>query len=100
MAGVRPGGEEGAYEFEFALCPTRAGRGLTREAAGAALAFAHDAGVERVIAHVPDGDIMGRQIIGGSGMALCQHYAAPDGRQMLLYHSVRRPAVMPGVAIH
>ena len=100
MAGVRPGAEDGTYEFEFALCPTRAGRGLTREAAGAALTFAHDAGVERVIAHVPDGDIMGRQIIGGSGMALCQHYAGPDGRQMLLYHSVRQPAVMTGPVIH
>ena len=50
MAGVRPGGEVGAYEFEFALCPTRAGRGLTREAAGAAVAVAHGAGVERGIA--------------------------------------------------
>ncbi|PYD46990.1 GNAT family N-acetyltransferase [Novacetimonas pomaceti] len=100
MAGVWPAGEDGTYEFDYALFPSRAGRGLTREAAGAALAFAHDVGVRRIVAHVQDADIVGRKIIGGSGMAVCQRYAAPDGRSMLLYHSVRVPGGVPAGTLH
>lgn len=88
----RPDGRGMALRFAFR--PETRGRGLAREAAGAALRFAHDrAGLRRVVAVARDSNISSRVLLGAIGMRPCGTFER-DGHPMLVFESVatRPPA--------
>jgi RimJ/RimL family protein N-acetyltransferase len=86
----RPDGR--GVALRFALWPDAQGRGLAREAAGAALRFGHDeAGLTRIVAVARAGNYASRMVLGGIGMAVCDSFVQ-HGWPMLLYESVRLPA--------
>jgi len=85
----RPDGR--GIALRFAFCPEIRGHGLAREAAGAALRFAHDrARIERVVAVTREGNIASRTVLGAIGMRLCGTFDR-DGSQMLLFESLATP---------
>lgn len=74
--------------LRFAFWPDVRGRGLAREAAGAALRFAHDrAGLRRVVAVARESNVSSRLVLGGIGMRECGEFRR-DGDRMLVYESV------------
>ena len=76
--------------LRFAFWPQARGRGLAREAAGAALRYAHDrAGLSRVVAVTRDGNFASRTVLGAIGMRECDAFER-DGHRMLMYESVTR----------
>lgn len=89
----RPDGRGVALRFGF--WPEAQGSGLGREAASAALRFGHDnAGLERIIAVVRQSNFGSRIILGGIGMVECDAFIQ-NGYQMVVYESIRRPALPP-----
>ncbi len=77
--------------LRFAFRPEMRGRGLAREAAGAALRFAHDqAGLPRVIAVTRDSNFSSRVLLGAIGMRPCGTFER-DGHPMLVFESVATP---------
>ena len=82
----RPDGRGQA--LRFAVWPEARGRGIAREAASAALRFAHDrAGLARVVA-VARGDNFGsRMVLGSIGMRECDAFLR-EGHLMLVYESL------------
>jgi RimJ/RimL family protein N-acetyltransferase len=76
--------------LRFALHPSARGRGLAREAAAAALRFAHDEGIRRVVAVSRAENRSSRLVLGSIGMTLRDQFER-DGHTMLLYESIRRP---------
>ena len=82
----RPDGR--GLALRFAVWPEARGRGLAREAASAALRFAHDRiGVPRLVA-VARGDNFGsRMVLGSIGMRECDAFLR-DGHLMLVYESL------------
>ncbi|MGH7044426.1 MAG: GNAT family N-acetyltransferase [Acetobacteraceae bacterium] len=83
--------------LRFALWPQARGRGLAREAAGAALMFGHErAGLLRIVAVARQDNIASRTVLGGIGM-IERGVFIRDGQAMVLYDS-RRPFVPPGQA--
>ncbi len=90
LAGLmqRPDGRGVALRFAF--WPEAQGRGLAREAAGAALRFGHDrAGLERIVAVARESNFASRTVLGGIGMSEAGGFVQ-GGHAMLLYQSVRR----------
>ena len=75
--------------LRFALQPSARGRGLAREAAGAALRFAHDEGIETVIAIAREDNRSSRLVLGSIGMTVAGDFDR-DGNTMLVYRSTRR----------
>ncbi|MDE2581330.1 MAG: GNAT family N-acetyltransferase [Rhodospirillales bacterium] len=76
--------------LRFALWPAARGRGLAREAAGAALMFGHEtAGLARIVAVARDDNVASRTVLGGIGMTERERFLR-DGVAMVLYES-RRP---------
>ena len=66
----RPDGR--GVALRFALWPEAQGRGLAREAAGAALRFGHDqAGLRRIVAVARESNFASRMVLGGIGMTEC-----------------------------
>lgn len=94
MTGLHERPDGRGLGLRFALWPWAAGRGLAREAASAALSFAHDAGIRRVMAVTRDTNIASRTILGGIGMTQCDSFER-DGHQMLVYESIRDVAPEP-----
>lgn len=90
MAGLtglheRPDGRGIAIRFAFR--PETQGKGMAREAAGAALRFAHDrAGVPRIVAVCKEGNFGSRTVLGAIGMRLCDEFLR-DGDRMLMFES-------------
>ena len=85
----RPDGR--GVALRFALWPEARGRGLAREAAGAALMFGHEtAGLDRIVAVAREDNIASRTVLGGIGMIERERFAR-DGVTMLLYDSRRAP---------
>jgi RimJ/RimL family protein N-acetyltransferase len=73
--------------LRFAFRPETRGRGLAREAAGAALRFAHDrAGLHRVLAVSREDNIASRTVLGAIGMRECGTFLRA-GDRMLIYES-------------
>ncbi|HTW71000.1 MAG TPA: GNAT family N-acetyltransferase, partial [Acetobacteraceae bacterium] len=65
------------------------GRGLAREAAGAALRFGHqEAGLARIIAVARAGNFASRMVLGGIGMRECETFVQ-KGWTMVQYESVQ-----------
>ena len=88
----RPDGRGMALRFAF--WPEAQGRGLAREAAGAALRFGHDrAGLERIVAVARETNFASRTVLGGIGMREAGGFVQ-GGHAMVLYESVRRPCVI------
>jgi len=85
----RPDGR--GIALRFAFWPHARGRGLAREAAGAALQFGHErAGLVRIVAVARESNIASRTVLGGIGMAGCETFFQ-EGHQMVLYESTRPP---------
>jgi RimJ/RimL family protein N-acetyltransferase len=75
--------------LRFALWPEAQGAGLAREAASAALFFAHDqAGLARVVAVARVENYGSRIVLGAVGMAEAGRFMR-DGNLLVLYQSVR-----------
>ena len=89
MTGMHERPDRRGLGLRFALFPSARGRGIAREAAGAALRFAHDAGEARVIAVAREDNFASRTTLGGIGMMVVAGFER-DGYPMLVYESVRR----------
>ncbi|MDE2007381.1 MAG: GNAT family N-acetyltransferase [Rhodospirillales bacterium] len=87
--GARPDGR--GIALRFALWPEARGRGLAREAAGAALMFGHEvARLARIVAVAREDNIASRTVLGSIGMTERERFVR-DGVAMLLYASDRPP---------
>jgi RimJ/RimL family protein N-acetyltransferase len=74
--------------LRFAFWPEARGRGVAREAAGAALRFAHEqARVGRVVAVARDDNFASRTVLGAIGMTECGSFTR-QGQRLLIYASV------------
>lgn len=74
--------------LRFAFLPEVRGRGLAREAAGAALRFAHDrARLRRVVAVAREDNIASRTVLGAIGMREAGTFIR-DGDRLLIYESL------------
>jgi RimJ/RimL family protein N-acetyltransferase len=92
----RPDGR--GIALRFAFWPEMRGRGLAREAAGAALRFGHEqAGLARIVAVAREDNFASRTVLGSIGMVECERFLR-DGGQVLVFESVqhRRPPAAPG----
>ena len=88
----RPDGLGTALRFAFR--PERRGRGLGREAAGAALRFAHErANLPRVVAVTREANLPSRTVLGAVGMRRCDEFMRGSER-MLVYESVAGRTVL------
>ena len=77
--------------LRFAFWPWTRGQGLAREAAGAALRFAHDrAGIARVVAVARASNTASRLVLGAIGMRECGEFQR-DGEPMLVFESRKGP---------
>jgi RimJ/RimL family protein N-acetyltransferase len=75
--------------LRFAMWPDVQGRGLAREAAGAALCFGHDqAGLTRIVAAAREVNFASRTVLGSIGMVPCEEFVQ-HGHAMVLFESVR-----------
>ncbi len=84
---ARPDGRGVALRFAF--WPQAQGRGLARDAAGAALRFGHEqAGLRRIVAVARDENFASRQVLGAIGMVENERFVQ-GGYEMVLYESVR-----------
>lgn len=95
MSGLHERPDARGLGLRFALFPAARGRGIARDAAAAALRFAHDAGEERIIAVTRETNFASRTVLGGIGMTVCDRFER-DGYRMLVYESVRAP----GTGLH
>ncbi len=83
---ARPDGRGEALRFAFR--PAARGRGLAREAAGAALRFAHDrARLQRVIAVAREANLGSRTVLGAIGMRECDRFVRGN-EPMIVYESL------------
>ena len=90
LTGVHERPDGRGMGLRFAFRPEVRGRGLAREAAGAALRFAHDqAGLRRVIAVARDSNFSSRVLLGAIGMRPCGTFER-DGHPMLVFESVAK----------
>ncbi len=78
--------------LRFAFQPAARGRGLAREAAGAALRFAHDrARMDRVIAAANVNNFASRTVLGAIGMRVVDSFERA-GDRLLIYESKAAPS--------
>ncbi len=83
----RPDGR--GLALRFAFDPAFRGHGLAREAASAALNYAHDcAGLPRVIAVAREDNIASRSVLGGIGMRHVDTFIRD--RNVMMLHESRR----------
>lgn len=81
----RPDGR--GIALRYALWPADRGRGYAREAAAAALAFGHRAGLPRIIAVAWAENVASRLVLADLGMRECDAFMN-RGRRMLVYESL------------
>jgi RimJ/RimL family protein N-acetyltransferase len=82
--------------LRFALWPEAQGRGLAREAAGAALRFGHQqAGLHRIVAVARENNFASRMVLGGIGMTECAEFVQ-QGHRMVMFESVNARQVPRG----
>ncbi|WP_246522954.1 GNAT family N-acetyltransferase [Neoroseomonas eburnea] len=81
----RPDGR--GVALRYALWPECRGKGFAREAARAALAFGHRAGLRRIIAVARDENIASRAVLTDIGMTLAGEFRN-QGHRMLLFQSL------------
>nr|WP_230975557.1 GNAT family N-acetyltransferase [Acetobacter garciniae] len=88
MTGIHDRPDGRGFALRFALFPWASGRGLAREAASAALNFAHDAGLRKVLAVAAENNMASRTILGGIGMHVSDTFIR-NGQTMMVYESDR-----------
>jgi RimJ/RimL family protein N-acetyltransferase len=89
IAGFMQRNDGRGIALRFAFSPHARGRGLAREAAGAALQFGRErAGLERIVAVARESNMASRTVLGGIGMVECEKFLQ-DGNRMVLYESTR-----------
>jgi RimJ/RimL family protein N-acetyltransferase len=81
----RPDGR--GVALRFALWPECRGKGYAREAAAAALAFGHRAGLKRIIAVARETNLSSRGVLTDIGMRECGTFHH-QGHRMLMFESV------------
>ena len=87
LAGLHERTDGRGIALRFAFRAETRGRGLAREAAGAALRFAHDrARIGRVIAVARESNIASRTVLGAIGMRECDEFER-DGDRVLVFDS-------------
>ena len=90
LTGVHERVDGRGIAIRFAFRPETQGKGMAREAAGAALRFAHDqAHIDRIVAVCRESNIGSRTVLGAIGMRECDEFTR-DGNQMLMFESLRR----------
>src|SRR5580704_895416 len=74
--------------LRFAFWPDVHGRGVAREAAGAALRFGHEqSGLKRIVAVARETNFASRTVLGSIGMVSCEEFSQ-NGHAMILFESV------------
>ncbi len=91
MTGLHERPDGRGLGLRFAFWPHARGRGIAREAAAAALRFAHDQGEPRVVAVTRQSNFASKTILGGIGMTACGTFER-DGYELVIYESMRRQA--------
>lgn len=82
----RPDGR--GIALRFALWPEAQGRGLARQAAGAALRFGHQqARLPHIVAVARENNFASRVVLGGIGMTECDSFIQ-SGYRMVMYQSL------------
>jgi RimJ/RimL family protein N-acetyltransferase len=77
--------------LRFAVWPEARGAGIAREAAGAALFFAHETvGISRIVAIAREDNFASRTVLGSIGMVEESQFDR-HGVRLLVYVSVRQP---------
>lgn len=88
LTGVHERTDGRGIALRFAFTPAVRGQGLAREAAGAALRFAHGrGGIPRVVAVAKDSNIGSRTVLGAIGMRECDRFHR-GGEEMVMYESL------------
>lgn len=87
LTGVHERPDGRGIALRFAFTPASRGRGLAREASGAALRHAHErAGLPRVIAVARENNFASRLVLGAIGMREVEAFDR-DGDRVLVYES-------------
>jgi RimJ/RimL family protein N-acetyltransferase len=94
VTGLEPRPDGRGVALRFALSPDAQGRGLAREAAGAALRFGHDqAGLRRIVAVARESNVGSRIVLGSIGMIACDSFIQ-NGYRMAMFESIS-PLIRP-----
>jgi RimJ/RimL family protein N-acetyltransferase len=89
ITGLEDRSDRRGVALRFAFWPDVHGRGIAREAAGAALRFGHDqAGLKRIVAVARETNFASRTVLGAIGMVPCDDFVQ-DGHRMMMFESVR-----------
>jgi RimJ/RimL family protein N-acetyltransferase len=89
VTGLEDRSDNRGVALRFAFWPDVHGRGIAREAAGAALRFGHEqAGLKRVVAVARETNFGSRTVLGSIGMVPCEEFVQ-DGHAMIMFESVR-----------
>ena len=87
LTGVQNRADGRGMALRFAFRPAARGRGLAREAAGAALRFGHDqARIPRIIAVAREDNFSSRTVLGAIGMRICDSFLR-DGVTLIVFES-------------
>ena len=88
IAGLQRRADGRGIALRFALWPEAQGRGLAREAAGAALRFGHgEVGLDRIVAIARADNFASRTVLGSIGMRECERFRR-NGWPMVVYESL------------
>jgi len=87
IAGLMERSDGRGVALRYALWPECRGHGYAREAAAAALAFGHRAGVPRIIGVARDSNTASRSVMDDIGMAECGEFIN-RGHRMVVFESV------------
>lgn len=89
ITGLEERSDRRGIALRFAFWPDVHGRGVAREAAGAALRFGHEqSGLKRIVAVSRETNFASRTVLGSIGMVPCEEFVQ-DGNAMILFASVR-----------
>jgi len=87
LTGLQARADGRGVALRFAFRPAAQGRGLAREAAGAALRHGHErARLRRIVAVAREENIASRLVLGGIGMTRAERFTQ-GGFALLLYES-------------
>ena len=89
ITGLEDRSDQRGVALRFAFWPDVHGRGVAREAAGAALRFGHDqCGLRRIVAVARETNFASRTVLGAIGMVPCEEFVQ-DHHTMIMFESVR-----------
>jgi RimJ/RimL family protein N-acetyltransferase len=89
ITGLEERSDQRGVALRFAFWPVVQGRGVAREAAGAALRFGHDqCGLNRIVAVARETNFASRTVLGAIGMVPCEEFVQ-DNNTMIMFESVR-----------